>query len=289
MKKRTLGFIDDIVFPGGCRKAFTMSYDDGTIHDRRFIEILNRYGIKATFNLNSAFFGLERHSPAGMPPLDISVVEESEVPELYQGHEIAGHGYTHVSPTGTGSSNFMYETVRDKAELERITGRLVRGYAWPYGHYDEKTKEILRLAGYHYARAVETTDAFGIPDDFLEWKGTAHHNNEKLMALAEDFCSNEGFGFHKKLFYVWGHSYEFAINNSWDMIEAFCKYMDEHREGIWFATNIEIAEYVEAYRRLEYSAEGEMVYNPSAIPVSFNRMRTFYTVNPGETVITGEY
>ena len=287
MKKRLVGFIDDIVFPGGCTRAFTMSYDDGTIHDRRFVEILNRHHIKATFNLNSCFFGIERQSPPGRKPLDTSVIAESEVQELYKGHEIAGHGYTHVSPTGTGSSDFMYETIRDKAELERITGKLVRGYAWPYGHYDEKAKEILRLAGYHYARAVETTDAFGIPDDFLEWKGTAHHNNEKLMELAEDFCRQDGFfGFRKKLFYVWGHSYEFELDQSWDKIEAFCKYMDEHREGIWFASNIEIAEYVEAYRRLEYAAEGEMIYNPSAVAVSFNRMGTVYTVNPGETIIT---
>ena len=287
MKERKVGFIDDIVFPGGCTKAFTMSYDDGTIHDRRFVEILNRYHIKATFNLNSAFFGIERHSRPGMPPLDTSVIEESEVNTLYAGHEIAGHGYTHVGPTGTGSSNFMYETIRDKAELERITGKMVRGYAWPFGQFDETTKEIVKLAGYHYARAVETTDAFGLPEDFLAWKGTAHHNNEKLMDLAADFCSNEGFGFRKKLFYVWGHSYEFEFNQSWEMIEAFCKYMDEHREGIWFATNIEIAEYVEAYRRLEYSAEGEMVYNPSAVAVSFNRMGKTYTVKPGETAEIG--
>ena len=38
------------------RKIFLLSFDDGTIWDKRFVELLNKYGMKATFNLNS---GLE--------------------------------------------------------------------------------------------------------------------------------------------------------------------------------------------------------------------------------------
>ena len=30
---------DIILFPGGKRKAFTLSYDDGVIQDKRFIEL----------------------------------------------------------------------------------------------------------------------------------------------------------------------------------------------------------------------------------------------------------
>lgn len=42
-----------IMFPDGKKKALTLSYDDGVEQDRRLVEILNRYGIKATFNINS--------------------------------------------------------------------------------------------------------------------------------------------------------------------------------------------------------------------------------------------
>lgn len=42
----------DITYPNGCKKAFTMSYDDGIEQDKRFIEIINRYSLKATFNIN---------------------------------------------------------------------------------------------------------------------------------------------------------------------------------------------------------------------------------------------
>ena len=32
-------------FPGFRLKALTLSYDDGTIHDRRLVEIMKKYGI----------------------------------------------------------------------------------------------------------------------------------------------------------------------------------------------------------------------------------------------------
>ena len=40
----------------GKMKAITFSYDDGVVQDRRLIELLDKYGLKATFNLNSEWF-----------------------------------------------------------------------------------------------------------------------------------------------------------------------------------------------------------------------------------------
>ena len=42
----------------GKTKAITLSYDDGTLQDIKFVESLNKYNLKATFNLNSSLFGL---------------------------------------------------------------------------------------------------------------------------------------------------------------------------------------------------------------------------------------
>lgn len=36
----------------GKMKAVTLSYDDGVAQDIRLIELLDRYGLRATFNLN---------------------------------------------------------------------------------------------------------------------------------------------------------------------------------------------------------------------------------------------
>ncbi len=278
--KRKAAVFDDIIFPGGKRKAFTASYDDGTIHDRRLIEIFDKYGVKGTFNLNSGFLGLERKGR-----FDISVIDESEVKELYKNHEVAGHGYNHSSPTDIGTSMFMHETIVDKENLELLTGKLVRGYAYPFGKANETVEEILKLAGYHYARLVDTTGAFEIPENFLEWKGTCHHKDAKMMELAEEFVKEGRFSIGKKLFYVWGHSYEFAGDDNWDVIENLCSFMSEHKDQIWFATNSEIYDYVTAFRNLEYSADGQMIYNPSGLTVMVGRGGKVYEIKPLETVV----
>ena len=66
--------------------------------------------------------------------------------------------------------------------------------------------------------------------------------------------------------YVWGHSYEFSNDGNWGMIEEFCKRMSGNEE-IWYATNIEIYDYIKAVRALKFTANQEIVQNPSAIDV----------------------
>ena len=44
-------------FPGGKTKSVTYSYDDGCRQDIKVAEILRRYGIRGTFNINSGLFG----------------------------------------------------------------------------------------------------------------------------------------------------------------------------------------------------------------------------------------
>ena len=39
-------------FPQGRCKAVTFSYDDGVKADKKLVEILDKYGLKGTFNLN---------------------------------------------------------------------------------------------------------------------------------------------------------------------------------------------------------------------------------------------
>ena len=46
-------------FPGGRKKALTLSYDDGVEQDIRLIQIMKEYGLKGTFNLNSGLYAPE--------------------------------------------------------------------------------------------------------------------------------------------------------------------------------------------------------------------------------------
>ena len=49
---------DENIMLSGINKAITFSYDDGVTQDKRLIEIFNKYGLKATFNLNSELLGM---------------------------------------------------------------------------------------------------------------------------------------------------------------------------------------------------------------------------------------
>lgn len=241
-------------FPGGKHKALTMSYDDGKTEDRRLIEIFNEYGIKGTFNINGGFLTPELTEKYGRIPV-------GEFEKLYEGHEIASHTYTHPTIGRSPIEQVVQQVIEDRKSLEAVTGAPVRGLAYPNGSYSQTIKEVLPSLGIRYARVVGNTDNFQMPGDYYEWKATCHHNHN-LLELGEKFVA-----LHKTqylyLMYVWGHSYEFSMQNNWDLIEKFCR-LAGRKEDTWYATNIQIADYMDAAERLQYAADGSFVFNPSA-------------------------
>ena len=68
------------------------------------------------------------------------------------------------------------------------------------------------------------------------------------------------------LLYVWGHSYEFDRDDNWFVMENFCEYISKC-EDVWFATNMEIYNYVQALKSLQLSADCTIVHNPTATDV----------------------
>ena len=257
---------DTILFPGGKQKVFTLSYDDGVVQDRRLAELFRRYGAKCTFNLNSALLGKEDMGGyPGKPELDISKLPAAELDGVYAGHEIAGHGLYHSDLASVGAPRCTHEIIEDKRRLEELTGQPLRMFAYPFGTYNDTVKDALRLSGYAGARTIVSSHSFSLPEEPLEWNPTCHHNDPRLMELAKDFTESE-LPF-PMLFYVWGHAYEFDDKGNWDLMEELLIYLSGHAGQIWFATNGEILEYLRAYRSLEYSADGSLIRNPSAIDV----------------------
>lgn len=245
-------------FPGGKFKALTMSYDDGYTEDIRLVEIFNRYGIKGTFNLNSGMFDQTYRGHSRVP--------KDQIAELYQGHEVATHGYTHCTMARCPMVNVASEILEDRKELERLTGNLIRGHAYPNGSYNQEMKELLPKLGVAYARVATSlpngTAGYALPADPMEWQPTCHHGSPDLMKKGQWLIDSQA-SWYLRLMYVWGHSYEFSEANNWQVIEEFCELMG-HREDIWYATNIQIIDYMEVLNRLKFSGDGESVYNPSA-------------------------
>lgn len=276
-----------MAFPGGVRKAVTFSYDDGCRDDIRLCEIFDKYNMKATFNLNSDRL---------LKGNDLTV--EDAMKMLGNGHEIAVHGKYHKANGISRPIDGIRDVLQCREELERAFGRIIRGMAYPdtgitgfaNGTDYETVKRYLKDLGIVYARTLGgDNNSFRLPDDFYAWMPTCHHNNPLIMDFINEFTgldleNNYSALRYPRLFYIWGHAYEFTNDNNWEHMENICKTLG-NREDIWYASNIEIYEYVNAYNSLIWSADGKTVFNPTLKAIWFIDGNTRYSVASGETLV----
>lgn len=270
-------------FPEGRKKALTFSYDDGVEQDIRLVSIMKKHGLKGTFNVNSG-----RYAPEGTVYPEGQIhrrMTREQVTELFKdsGMEVAVHGLMHPSLDKLSVQECVYDVVKDRENLEEQFGKIIRGMAYAYGGFNDEVVTVLKSLGIAYSRTVISNREFRIPTDWLRLEATCHHKDPKLMALAEQFLTKEPLT-DPWLFYVWGHSYEFEADRNWNVIEEFAEYIGGQEE-VWYATNIEIYEYTEAFRSLVYSTDKRKVYNPSARTVFFETDEKLYRAVPGETVM----
>ena len=279
-----------IRFPEGKFKAVTFSYDDGVKHDIRLASIFDKNGMKGTFNLNSSKF-LSSETEKFLTP------EEVREHLLSKGHEVAVHGEHHIAPGVSRPIDAIRDVLNCREQLEDIFDMIIRGMAYPdscvrrlhNGNDYDNVKRILTDLGIVYSRTLGGDNAsFLLPTDWHNWMPSIHHNNteafnyiESFLNLKEENCRTANR--HPRLFYVWGHSYEFRNNDNWDRIEDICEKL-AFKEDTWYATNIEICEYCQAYGSLVWNAKGNKVYNPTQTKIWFDIDTRLYSVAPGETL-----
>lgn len=255
-------------FPERKYKALTLSFDDNHVEDRRLVAMLNRYGIKATFNLISGGQGDDR-------------IPQNEFAGLYKGHEAASHTVSHPTLTCCSPEQAALQILEDRRTLERLTGAPVRGLAYPNGIYDRRIMDMLPALGIRYARTVHDTGGFLMPQDFYAWDPSCHFRRG-VLELADQFAALNKPN-RLQLFYVWGHSFELSSENDWQLMEIFCQKMCRHAD-IWYATNIEIVDYMDRLSRLQFTADADKVYNPSALPCWTVVDNKLYEIPGGETI-----
>ena len=245
-------------FPDGKAKALTLSYDDGVIFDERLIATMDKHGIKGTFNINSGCYATSDSSRRLTRERAIALYKDSP-------HEVAVHTYTHPWLAPLPQAQMTYEVIEDRRRLEEDFERPIRGMAYPMGSYSDEVVEVLKNCGIVYSRTTVSTEKFNMPSDWLRLPATCHHKNPRLMELADKFLAMEVKD-APQMFYLWGHSYEFNDNDNWYIIEDFCE-KTGGKDDIWYATNMEIYEYTEAYKRLIWSIDYSYVTNPTSFDV----------------------
>ncbi len=225
----------------GKLKAVTLSYDDGITQDIRFIEMLNRYGLKCTFNLNSELLGRggfliregQRISHYKLRPEDVKTV--------YEAHEVAVHTLTHPTLPGKPDEEVIRQVEQDRLNLSELVGYEVVGMAYPNGPNDDHVAGLIREhTGVKYARTVTCTGDFEPQDNLYRFKPTAYHlmGFDELMQLGEKFVEMKSD--RPQIFYLWGHAYEMDYRpDYWVRMEEFCKLISG-RDDIFYGTNTEV-------------------------------------------------
>ena len=223
-------------------KAVTFSYDDGVTQDVRLIELLNKYNLKCTFNLNSQLLGTGKIVKRRGKNVSHYKIQPIDVKKVYEGHEIAVHTLSHPNLVNCYEEEIIRQVEKDRLALSELAGYEVVGMAYPSGmiNCDDRVADVIRKhTGVKYARTISDTNNFDVQEDLLQYHPTVYHLNfEKMMALGQAFIDLKPE--KPQVFYIWGHSYEMDYSEDyWLQLEEFFKLIS-NREDIFYGTNKEV-------------------------------------------------
>ena len=221
----------------GKMKAVTFSYDDGVTQDERLIKLFDKYGLKCTFNLNHDLIGQDGFLIREGVCVNHTKVAKDRVKSVYEGHEVATHSLTHPFLTRLSDDDVVREVEEDRIKLSEIVGYEVVGHAYPMGDCDERVARLIEnRTGVKYARTVVSTHKYDEQKDLYLFNPTVYHHREidKMFSLGEEFLAMKPDT--PKLFYIWGHAYEFDIHDDWKRFEEFLE-MISGRSDVFYGTN----------------------------------------------------
>lgn len=228
----------------GKNKALTFSFDDGVLQDIKLIEIFNKYGIKGTFNLNSARLGTFGTVPYanGTKIGRHDKVCPQDVKSVYDGQEVAVHTLVHPALCTLDDISVIYQVETDRKILSDLCGYEVVGMAYPGGppNNDKRVQKLIKEhTGVKYARSYPSTHTFELPKNLYEIESSIYFQHpDKMFELGQEFLNLKTET--PKLFYIWGHSYELDQDKiSWERFEEFLKMMS-NKTDIFYGTNKQV-------------------------------------------------
>lgn len=214
------------------KKAITFSFDDGITQDIRLVEILNRYGLKATFNINTGLTTTAHDFTIN--GLNISHLDLETMRDLYSGHEVAVHSHTHPDLTRCTEDEIRYELKTNIDMIKEVFHIEPVGMAYPYGTFNDEVVSIIQSLNLCYARTIIDSHDTLIQTDLLRFRPTAHFNDPKLPSIVEQFLKSSPDT--PQILYIWGHSYECDTDHLWTHFEDLCKQIS-HKKDVFYGTN----------------------------------------------------
>ncbi|MBE6738024.1 MAG: hypothetical protein E7566_05190 [Ruminococcaceae bacterium] len=204
-------------------KIVSLSFDDGTIYDERFIELLNKYNLKATLNINSGLKDFVWYYE-GKP---IKRLDPSIAKNMYDSHEVASHSLTHPYFSSLTNEEITKEVAEDIKNLTDIFSRDITGFAFPFHDQTEQNIQTVKdTVNLDYIRYSFLTDTYS-PKDRYHIPINALYDDSDIYEKLEKFKKND---LENSLFVIAGHSYEFEMKDDWDKIEKLLSYLKNDTE-----------------------------------------------------------
>lgn len=221
------------------RKYVTLSFDDGVTQDKDLMNIIDKYGIMCTFNINTGLLGGEGTISNGIVTTTHNKVKAEMVKDGYYGeHEVAVHTLTHPSLPAVSLGEVARQITEDERNITELTGIAPTGMAYPgagYDHNNDVIDVILNCSDLKYARLATSTYGFGLPERFMEWEATLWMFDARLDEITEKFMASQPDE-NDLIFYIWGHAYELDFFDARDRLDKYFAHLAED-EDIVFVTN----------------------------------------------------
>lgn len=239
-----------------CESFFTTSWDDGSIHDLRLAELLNKYKIKSTFYIPINNHERKDHlGPKG-------------IKDVAHHFEVGAHTFSHLALTQLSNKQAYLEIEKGKKGLEDILGSEIKAFCFPLGKFNFSHLKMIELAGLSFARTTgyfrtshvldkekllfHTTLQFypHKPVTYIksivrrkDWEGVCNLtvNLKHLFNWPSFLKSTLAYVIlNGGVFHLWGHSWEIQENDLWYQLEEFFKHVAECQSRLIFKTNLEI-------------------------------------------------
>jgi endoglucanase len=128
--------------PPGPETVVTIQFDDGVADQYGALAMLNAHGMHATFYVNTGVIG------------DADHLSWAQIQDLAAaGNEIGGHTLHHVNLKPLKTADARMEVCQDRVNLFDHSLQPT-SFAYPFGTFDEGTKQVVAECGYNSGRGV---------------------------------------------------------------------------------------------------------------------------------------
>lgn len=128
-------------------KTLVLTFDDGykNVYTEAF-PVLKRYGFSATVFLVTEYCGKDNDWPGHAPSIERRpLLSWSEIKEMHQGAiEFGAHTSSHPDLTKVPITEAEHEIIESKTRIRDHLGVSVHTFAYPYGKYNSRVKEVVR-------------------------------------------------------------------------------------------------------------------------------------------------